>query len=177
MRLTTALSLLALTSLLVACGGPEIARLRGDPKAAEALTVAPDREVPAAVDGVKRFLKAMDEGAIEVAWVHLSSDTRDALHKLATPVGKRGVDLLRALPAGTGEAEKGLYVADPVATFALRGAVEFNAGKPPYPPHRPVDGRTIEQEVLLRDAQGRAKTVTMRFEGQHWRIHAPKLGR
>lgn len=159
--------------LLSACAGPQLERLDGEPKGAASMTVARGARTAAAVDGLQRFVRAMDQGSVEAAYLLLSAETRSGLQARASAVGRRGFDLLRKPADTTSPGELALHIADPVATFAMRAPKTLTAGPPPYPAHKPADGRTIEQTVTLVNAAGEKKVVTMRFEGLHWRIHRP----
>ena len=161
----------AALSLVCACAGPQLERLDGEPKGAVPMTAARGDRTAAAVDGLQRFVRAMEGGQVESAYLLLSAETRGSLQKRAAAVGRRGFDLLRKPEDHTGPGQRALHVADPIATFAMRAPKTLTAGPPPYPAHKPADGRTIEQTVTLVDAAGKKKVVTMRFEGLHWRIH------
>ena len=158
-----------------ACAGPHLERLDGEPKSARAYTVSPDKRIAPAVDGIERFIRAMDTGTVESAFLQLSAATRSALNQRAKVMGKRGFDLLRKPAAGMSPGEQALHIIDPVAVFAMRKPASMKAGPPPYPAHKPADGRTIEQKVVVVGANGSKKVLTMRFEGLHWRIHRPAI--
>ena len=164
-------------ALATACSAPVIERLDGEPESAQPFTTEPAAVIPPAVDGLQRFTKAIAEGRAEAAWLQLSGETRAALRKRAATIGKSGVDLLRPMPAeGKGGPIEDAWIADPVALFALPGAVRSEPQEPPMAAHVPAEGHRIEQQVRLKDAAGKEKTVTMRFEGVAWCIHLPGLG-
>lgn len=163
-------------ALSTACAGPQLERLDGEPKSVWPLTAPRSQRTAPAVDGLQRFIRAMDDGAIEAAYLLLSAETRADLQKRAAVMGKRGFDLLRKPADGMSPGERALHIPDPVAKFAMHGATAMTAGPAPYPSHVPADGRTIEQTVQLVDAGGQKKVVTMRFEGLHWRVHQPDKG-
>jgi len=167
---------IAVVGALTCCAGPQLERLDGEPKSTWTFSQPTAKRTAAAVDGVQRFIRAASKGEVEAAWLQLSAATRNRLQQRAKPIGKRGFDLLRPRPTRAGAGERALHIADPVATFALHNPVAMKVGPPPLPPHKPADGRTLEQKVTVSDAAGKSKILTMRFEGLHWRIHKPDIG-
>ncbi len=161
----------------VACSAPTIERLDGEPDSARPFTTERTDIVSPAVDGLQRFVKAMEDGRVEAAWLQLSNETRAALRKRAATVNKNGVDLIRPMPADAkGGPLEDAWIADPIALFAMRAATSFKALEAPMAAHVPAEGHLVEQQVELTDAAGKQKTVTMRFEGVAWCVHHPSLG-
>ncbi len=169
-------TLIVVAAALTSCAGPQLDRLHGEPKSTFIYTVPAAKRAPAAVDGVKRFIRTANRGEVEAAWLLLSAATRNALQLRAKAIGKRGFDLLRAPPAKAGPGERALHIADPVATFAMHKPTDMRVGPAPLPAHKPADGRTLEQKVTVVNAAGKTKVLIMRFEGLHWRIHMPRVG-
>jgi hypothetical protein len=180
-RLTVALGLRVLATaicaplVLTACAGPQLQRLDGEPKSTWPFTISVKNSEKPVVAGIKRFIKVAKAGRGDLVYRQLSALTKRALAQRAKAVGKRGADLLQPAPKSAGPGAAKLHIADPLAGFALRGAVSITAGPDPYPATKPADGRTIEQRVTLKTADGRERHVTMRFEGLHWRVHNPTL--
>ncbi len=164
-----------LVGLVTACAGPQLERLHGEPKAVAAFTTSPDVREKPVIAGMKEFLTAAKAGRMDVVWMRLSALTRRALDQRARTIGKRGPDLLRAPDAKASAGNRKLYIGDPLAAFAMAGAVKLVAGKAPMRADKAADGRTLEQTVTLRDKAGKERVVRMRFEGLFWRVHAPAV--
>jgi hypothetical protein len=174
-KLSISMCLFFSLSTLVACDHVQIERVAGEPASTHALTQERKDSKAPAVDGLRRFIAAMKQGQIEAAYGQLSRGTRAALKTRAAPANKRGLDLLRAKSGEDPAPHQALHIADPIALFAMRNAISMQAGKAPLEEHKPADGRTLQQQVRLQDTAGAGKTVVMRFEGLHWRIHNPSL--
>ena len=160
---------LALVALLASCGGIQLDRLANEPEGSEKFTLpveAPRRPHPA-VDGVKRYIAAMQAGDAEKAWAQLSSDTRKAMQQKAAPLGLRGMDLLRLGKMPVGETMASAVPMDFLALFAVRGVKTLRVLAPP-------DRTPPEQPVELTGKDG-SRVVTLRFEGYAWRLHQPDL--
>lgn len=170
-----ALVALILATAVGACAGPQLERLSGEPESTHAFTKADlGREAPV-VAGLKRFLANAGAGRTDLVYRQLSTVTKRALTNRAKPLGLHAAQLLAPPASNAGGGATKLHIADPVAVFALKGAREFVAGPTPYRPEKPHDGRTIEQNVTLKAADGRTRVVALRFEGLQWRVHNPKL--
>lgn len=159
--------LLALATLLAACGGPQLDRLASEPDGAEKWTQPVTRRTHPAVDGVQQFIAAMQTSDSEKAWMQLSSDTRKALQQKAAPLGLRGPDLLRMRKMPVGETLASAVPMDFLALFAVRGIKTLRVlpGPDTTPPEQPVE---------LTGLDG-VRVVTLRFEGYAWRLHQPDL--
>ena len=159
--------LLFLAALLASCGGTQLDRLANEPEGAEKLTLPVTRRTHPAVDGVQRFIAAMQTDDAEKAWVQLSSDTRKAMQAKAAPLGLRGTDLLRLGKMPVGETMASAVPMDFLALFAVRGVKTLRVLPPP-------DKTPPEQPVELTGKNG-TRIVTLRFEGYAWRLHQPDL--
>ena len=162
------LSLLVVAfAALSACGGPQLDRLSGEPQAADKFTLSATRRTHPAVDGVQRYVAAMELGDHDKAWQQLSSETRKALQAKAAEVGLRGADLLRLGKMPVGATMADAVPMDFLALFAVRGVktLQVLAISDKSPP---------EQRVELGGRDG-ARVVTLRFESYAWRLHQPDL--
>ena len=156
--------------VLVGCAAPELERLEDEPVAAERFTQPQSRRTHPAIDGCQRFLVAMREQRFETAYRHLSADTRKALAQKALAVGWQGEDVLRLGRIPTSEDPSRAAPFDAVATFALPEIATLQLLA------TPASGTaTVEQRVRLKSSDGKARELTMRFEGLAWRIHNPEL--
>lgn len=159
--------LLAALAWVAACGGPQLDRLAGEPQSADKFTVAATQRTHPAVDGVRRYVAAMELGEHDKAWQQLSSETRKALQAKASTVGLRGADLLRLGKMPVGATMTDAVPMDYLALFAVRGVktLQVLAISDKSPP---------EQRVELGGKDG-ARVVTLRFESYAWRLHQPDL--
>lgn len=161
---------LATGALLFACAAPELERLEDEPTVTDRFTLPQTRRTHPAVDGCQRFLVAMREGRYEIAYRHLSADTRKALTLKAQAVGWQGQDILRQgkIPVSADLSQAAPF--DAVATFAVPAIQTLQ------PLATPTSGSsTIEQRLRVKGTDGKSRELTMRFEGLAWRIHNPEL--
>ena len=176
-KLSIRLCMLVSLSTLGACEKVQIERIDGEPTRTHALTQEHQGNKTPAVDGLQRFISAMQRGQIEAAYGQLSRGTRAALKTRAAPANKRGLDLLRPRSDADSAPHQALHISDPIAVFAMHNVTAMHAGPAPLEGHKPADGRTLQQQVRLQSPSAADKTVEMRFEGLHWRIHNPSLKR
>lgn len=163
------LVLVAACALNVACGGAQLDRLVGEPAAADKYTLPVTRRTHPSIDGLQRFLAAMQLGDVDTAWQQLSAETRKALQARATPVGVRGVDLLRMRKLPLGDTMASAVPFDPVAMFALPDVETLQLQA------TPAKEDIVEQQVKITNKSKTVRTVVMRFEGYRWRVHLPEL--
>lgn len=156
-------------ALLLACGGPQLDRLEGEPASTHPYTVPVTARVHPAVVGMQRFVGAMRQGAVDVAWGQLSEDTRKALQKRAAAAGVDGLEILRRGRMPVGDSMQGAVPFEPLVLFAVREIKTLQV----LPPR---EGTTVvEQPIELTAATGAKRVVVMRFESFGWRIHHPDL--
>jgi hypothetical protein len=161
---------LASGALFTACAAPELERLDDEPASTEHLTLPQSRRTHPAIDGCQRFLVALREGHYETAFRHLSSDTRKAMTLKAQAVGWQGDDVLRQGKIPISQDVKLAAPFDPVAIFALPSIQTLQLLATPS-----SGSSTVEQRIRIKSVDGKARDVTMRFEGLAWRIHNPDL--
>lgn len=161
------LTLACLTT--VACAGPQLDRLAGEPASADKFTLPVARRTHPAIDGVQRFIAAIQQDDAERAWLQLSAETRKILQARAVLAGVRGVDLLRAHKLPVGDSMAGAIPFDPLAMFAVPQVKSLQLATTPQRED------VVEQRVNLIADGGATRTILMRFEGYHWRIHQPDL--
>jgi hypothetical protein len=141
----------------------------GEPASADKFTLAMTRRTHPAIDGVQRFIAAMQQDDADRAWLQLSAETRKVLQVRAVAAGVRGVDLLRARKLPVDNSMTGAMPFDPVAMFAVAGVKSLQLAT------TPAREDVVEQRVNLIATSGATQTIVMRFEGYHWRIHKPDL--
>ncbi len=157
-------------AMLASCGPPELERLEDEPASTERFTLPQSRRTHPAIDGCQRFLVALRDGNYEIAFRHLSSDTRKALALKAQAVGWQGEDVLRLRKIPISQDVTQAAPFDPVATFALPSIQTLQLLATPS-----AGTSTVEQRLRLKGTDGTSRELTMRFEGLAWRIHNPEL--
>jgi len=155
--------------LTVACGGLQLDRLAGEPTAADAFTLPVTRRAHPAIDGVQRFIAAMQQNDAERAWQQLSAETRKVLHQRAVVAGVRGVDVLRLRRIPVDDSMANSVAFDPLSVFTVPGVQTLQLAT------TPAREDAVEQRVNLSGAGGTNRMVVMRFEGYHWRIQHPQV--
>lgn len=169
MHLIRQLLLLLVCASTVACAGPQLDRLVGEPTAADKYTEPVTRRTHPAIDGVQRFIAAMQQDDAERAWLQLSAETRNVLQQRAIAAGVRGVDVLRLHRMPVGDSMANAVPFEPLAVFTVPAVLTLQLAT------TPAREDAIEQRVNISGAGGTNRTVVMRFEGYHWRIHHPKV--
>lgn len=169
---------LLLPSLLLlptACGGFVLDRLEGEPATANPFTEPVTKRTHPAIDGVQRFVVAVQRGESEAAYAQLSADTRKALHERARTAGVRGIDLLIQGKLPVGDSMAGAVAAAPLRLFALEDLDALQVVDTPSEGKIVSDAKVTSQRVRLVSKSGRERTVEVRFEGYGWRLHHPSL--
>ncbi len=161
--------LLLACAATVACAGPQLDRLAGEPATADKYTEPVTRRTHPAIDGVQRFVAAMQQNDAERAWLQLSAETRKVLQQRAIAAGVRGVDVLRLHKMPVGDSMANAVPFEPLAVFAVPAVLTLQLAT------TPARDDAIEQRVNVAGTGGVNRTVVMRFEGYHWRIHHPQL--
>jgi len=157
-------------AMAAACGGPQLDRLEADPAATHRFTRPLAARTHPAVDGAQRFVAAAQRGDVEGQWQQLSNETRRALQQRGQGAGVRGVEVLRSRKLPVSESMAGAIAFDPLVLFAVPGVQTLQ-----LVPGGDPGVKAVEQRISMVGAGGRARVVTMRFEGYFWRLHHPEL--
>jgi hypothetical protein len=156
------------TVLDIGCGSIALDRLEGEPASTHAFTSPQGKRTHPAVDGVQRFVRAVQQGEAEAAWEQLSLATRKSLHSRAKQAGMRGIDLLIRKQWPVGVASSVPF--EPLTVFAVPAVVTL---QPVGTPDEGAD--VVQQRVKLGAEGGGERIVTLRFEGHAWRLHQPVI--